>query len=607
MLTSRSPAIAAAGLFTLLFHSALLSAAEPLISVTATRLPQTVDDSLSSVTVISRDDIETKRPSDIVELLKTQASIDITQNGGPGGNVSIFMRGGESNHTLVLIDGVRVSSATTGGFAWQHLPLEQIESIEIVRGARTAQYGSDAISGVIQIFTRKPKTTSISAGAGSYGYRAVNTATGGSDDDFDYAISAGYAANDGFSASNSSAFGFNPDNDGYSNANLNLHLAKQLASIDHKLGFSLFRSEGDVDFDQGNSKTLNQAVNLTLEGGLDEAWDHKLILGWSDDQVESRDAGFSPDSEVETDRFIADWQNNIYLSEASTLTFGFNHVVDKAKNINLDSAAVVFNEKVTNNGLYLQLHTQQLAFDALLALRYDDYDTFGEKTTGQVAVGYQATDKARLVLSYGTAFKAPTLNDLFGFGGNPALEPETSSTLELGLQYRPADTHSVTVSIYETKTEDLISLVEVIPWVLYEAYNIDKASIQGVELIYSGLQGAWRWSASASYTDAEDKATGEPLLRRPRKKLAFDISYHAGHHHVGAGVFTSDKRLDWVGSNKGYLAAYTTVNLFGQYQLNKQLSLSGRVENLFDEKYEVLSGYNVPERSAYLTLRYDLE
>ena len=241
--------------------------------------------------------------------------------------------------------------------------------------------------------------------------------------------------------------------------------------------------------------------------------------------------------------------------------------------------------------------------DTLLAFRYDDHENFGEETTGQVAIGYQVSDTLRLVASYGTAFKAPDLNELFhpGFGGwfagNLALQPEESETVELSLRYRLSASQSVSLSFYRTNVDDLIAY----QGDANQAININEAEMQGVEMLYDGGLGPWRWSMNATYQETEDKATGLDLLRRPEKKLAFDLGYQFPlNHYLGVELFTSSESRDVGGDN----ASYTLVNVFGRYQFNKHYALSARIENLFDEQYEVARGYNTADLSGFLTLTY---
>ncbi len=601
MFSGKLSIIVSAVIFMTTSSGFLQAETEAVINVTATRTVQTVDESLSSVSVITRDDIERRQPRDVVELLKTQAGIDIVRSGGAGGNTSVFLRGGNSDHVLVLIDGVRVSSATTGVFAWSQLPINQVERIEIVRGNRTAQYGSDAISGVIQIFTRRAKGVSGSLTGGSYGYRGFSVNAGGSQDGFAYSASAGYEANDGFSATNKKiGSSYDPDKDSYSNKNVNLHVSTELETINQSIDFSFFRTDADTDFDQGKLDSVNQSANLTLQGNVNENWYQKLVAGWANDDLKTTSAF---PSDVETNRFMLDWQNDFFITEDSILTFGLNHVQDDGKNIDQFLNATVYDDRVTTDSAYLQLQSEFDRLDTLLAFRYDDHDNFGDKTTGQVALGLQATDALRLVASYGTAFKAPDLNELFhpGYGGwyagNPALQPEESETVELSLRYRLFASQSFSLSFYKTDVDDLIAY----EGALNQAINIHKAEMQGVEVIYDGEHGPWHWSMNATYQETEDKTTGQDLLRRPEKKLAFDLSYQfLQKHYLGVELFTSSKSRDVGGDN----ASYNLVNVFGRYQFNEHYALSARIENLFDEDYEVARGYNTAGLSGFLTLTY---
>ena len=577
----------------------------PTINVTATRTAQTVDESLSSVSVITREDIERKQPSDIVELLKDQVGIDVARSGGPGGNTSVFLRGGNSDHVLVMINGVKVSSLSTGSYAWGQLPISQIDRIEIVRGARTAQYGSEAITGVIHIFTRSQQDLAGSISGGSYGYRSFSVNAGDSHEGLSFTMGLSHESNEGFSAQNINGPSFNPDNDAYQNNALNLNASMLLDSLNQKLGLSFFAVDGSSDFDNGDLESLNQVFNLTMDGDINERWYQKLIVGWSHDGIVNN--GFF--SEFETDRYMLDWQNDVTTSENGLLTLGLNLYRDQVSSLDTFSNSTVYNESVNTAAIYAQFQAEIDHLNYLLALRLDDHENFGNESTGQFALGYQVTSTWHFTASYGTSFKAPDLNELYYpgfmglFSGNENLKPETSETVEVGVRYRPAPNHAFKLSVYKTDVEDLIAA----EGVDFQYINVDSAEIKGVELIYDGDYAQWHWSLAATWQESVDDVTGDDLLRRANEKFSADLSYaFQNKHQVGMQVTSVGDRKDI--DNQTYqtitLPSFTVVNLFGNYKLDDNFMLSAKIENLFDENYEYVSGYNTPGLSGYLTLSY---
>lgn len=286
--------------------------AENEVIVTATRVAETTDESLASVTVIDRATLDRSQPKDMAEVLRMVPGIDIARTGGPGSDTSIFLRGSNSNHVLVLIDGVRASSATTGAFSWQHLQPALIERIEVVRGPRAALYGSDAIGGVIQIFTRKVSSPFVRLEAGSFGTRSLQAGIGGGDR-VRFHINAEQRETDGFSAQNSNGGSYDPDDDGAENISFNAGMNIDVSAAT-QLSLVIWRSASDVEFDSGTQESINQTFQTRLIHSVNDLWIQTLTLGHTVDELETRSS--SP-SAAETRRISFDWQNDIALSRIS--------------------------------------------------------------------------------------------------------------------------------------------------------------------------------------------------------------------------------------------------------------------------------------------------
>ncbi|MCW8917406.1 MAG: TonB-dependent receptor [Gammaproteobacteria bacterium] len=568
----------------LLGGSTLIQAADEALSpivVTATRTAQSADETLASVTVITRAEIESSQATSLMELVQSRTvGLDLSRNGGPGSNTSLMLRGTNSNHLLVLIDGVRVNSAIDGGFKWNNLPLAQIERIEIVRGPRSTLYGADAIGGVVQIFTRKETGLYATLGGGSYNTLRTELGSGGTLGAGRYHLNAGYLESSGFSAAKPGTWGYEPDDDGYANSNLG-------AGIDYPLGskgqasLNLLHSDADVETDDGSSSQRNDSGSLALNWRLGDPWQQTLILGHAADHYESDD-GYR----VHSLRHSASWQHDIQTSDNSLLSAGIDHVTESGE------SEGSYDEQTRTNALFAQYQWGVKRLDLLLGARTDDHSGFGHQETGNITLGGRLGG-GRLYASYGSAFKAPTfLQRYYPTYGNPALKPEESVTSELGYRFG-----ALQASLFDTHIENLINFT------YPSGYsNVSRAHIQGIELEYGLKVESWQLNSGFTLQKTEDEQSGDPLLRRADKKLFFTASGPVSTHgSIGIEASYTGPRMDYGDTE---LHAFTLLNLTGEYRFTTQWSLRGRIENLLDEEYELASGYNTPGASAYLTLNY---
>ncbi len=551
------------------------------IIVTATRTAQTIDDTLASVTVIERRDIEQSQATSVVELIQSRTtSVDLIRNGGPGTNTSLLLRGTNSNHVLVLIDGVRVNSAIDGNFKWANLPLAQIERIEIVRGPRSTLYGSDAIGGVVQIFTRKEEGLYATAGRGSYDTWHTELGGGGSLGAGRYHLNAGYLESGGFSAAKPGTSGYEPDDDGYTNVNVGAGISYPLGETGN-LALNLLHSDGETETDSGSSTQRNDSANLAVDWSSSDLWQQTLSLGHATDRYET-DTGYK----VHSRRQNMGWQHDLQTSEWDLITLGADYAQERG-----DSEGS-YDEAIDNRALFAQYQWSGNRLDLLLGARGDDNSGFGRHDTGNMTVGGKIGN-GRIYLSHGNAFKAPTFLQRFYPGyGNPDLKPEKSVTTELG--YRLG---SLQASVFDTHIENLIEFT------FPDGYsNVSRARIKGAELEYSKNIDHWRLNGGLTLQKTEDEESGEQLLRRAEKRLFFTANGPVAENtNLGIEMLYSGPRMDRGGLE---LPSYSLLNLTGEFRLAKHWNVNGRIENLLDEEYELASGYNTPGTSAYLTLNY---
>lgn len=585
----------------------------PEIVVTASRIPQKLSDTLQAVTVISAKDIAESGQHSLTEVLQTLGGVEITSNGGFGQPSNVFVRGSNGAHTLVLIDGIRLASATSGTTAFEHIPIAQIERIEIVPGPLSGLYGSDAIGGVIQIFTRsggQGPAASVTAGAGTYGTRSVNASLNRSLSDTDFALSAGYFESDGFDATKPSLdapgcalFNFcqhNPDQDSYRNSNFSAKLAHRL-SPDNELGATALYSDGKTHFDSGpatddvNHQTLS-AYSIYTRNQVTSSWESLLRLGMGrDDSVIA--GSFS--GEIQTDQDQATWQNTFKLGFGSLLA-GAEYLKQKVTG---DTTFAV--SERTIRSLFAGFRGDYGDHGVQANLRRDDNSQFGDATTGSVGYGYRITPEFKLRAAYGKAFHAPTFNDLYfpGFG-NPDLKPERSRNREVGFDYQTAH-QRFSATYYDNRISDLILFVFDPVTFGGAPQNAASARIRGTELSYAGNVFAAQVRAKLTLQDPKDEQSGFQLQRRAKRFGSVAVAYPWGPWKLGVEVVASGERFDSVDEDPASrLGGYALLNLFASYRLSSEWSVQARWNNATDKDYELVRGYRTPGSNVFVSVAW---
>jgi len=566
------------------------------ITVTATRSSLNISDALTSQVVITRADIELVNPISVLDLLSTVPSIDIAVNGGRGQNASIFMRGTNSDHTLVLIDGMRVSSATSGGTSFNSLSPELIERIEIVQGPRAALWGSDAIGGVIQIFTRQLADGELFAGVsfGSEQYQKYNVGMGISHGNGGTSITISHEKNDGFDVQE----GDETDDDGYEFTSVAIR-GQQNVTDDLSLDWLYSNDQGENEFDgyYNGSDINNQAwlIRANYASNIKGVDNNTVVsVGQNRDSADSLRDGVSQGI-FETRRNQYSIVNNSRISESLQFNFGVDYYQDDVSK----SATVYDTQKRDTTGIYAHTLYSQSAWSYEATLRHDNVEDINSENTYNLGLGYQVNADSRLVLNYGTGFKAPTFNDLFypDFG-TPTLNSELSESVELFLETTLANVNT-NISFYHSSIDDLIGRKD------GEAANFEEVEINGVEFSvdYVGFGGTHK--VNMSYTDAEDQSTGKQLIRRAKEKFNYkfittlsDADIYAEYQFVGA------RKDDVYGAGMVDLDTYHLVNLGLNYEISERFSVTSRVSNLFDNNYQTVSGYNTQERAFYLGITF---
>lgn len=581
--------------------AAALAADESLLGeivVTATRTAQTVDETLAAVTVITRKDIERSQAQSLPELLAGTPGLSIASNGGAGKTTSIYLRGANDDHVLVLVDGIRIGSATKGVAAFQDIPLDQIERIEIVRGPRSTLYGSGAIGGVIQIFTRqKGEAFTATAGIGSQDTQRTTAGVGGSVGDVSWRLNASRFYTNGINARPAH---IDKDQDGYENKAFSLAMAWKL-NADQRVTFDLMHAQGENEYDGGSTKrgahgeSVQQVLSLGLHSRLSERWQSTLRVGQSLDASDDwASATAVSKTYFDTRRDSISWQNDFALGQ-DVLTLGVDAVDDR-----VSSTTNYTLKSRMEKALFGQYQFNLGRHELLAGLRHLDNEQFGGHTTGNLDWGYSLSSGLRLRAGYGTAFKAPTFNQLYypdvGFyKGNPSLRPETSKTGEIGIRGGTGG-FSWDVSLFRTDVENLIAG-------LYPPTNTARARMAGGELGLAFTLHDWQVRLAVSNAETEDRATGKRLVRRPEWTGRVEADRVIGKTRFGVTVYGQDESFDDTANTK-HIHGFALVDLRLERPISDRLTIQAKASNLLDKPYETISGYASPGRVLFVGLNY---
>ena len=579
-----------------------------MVIVTPTRMPQSLDKTIADTTVLDEREIRESGAPDVPALLRSLAGVEVAQGGGTGKQSSTFLRGANSSHVLVLLDGVRINSATTGATAIDQIMLDQIERIEVVRGNVSSVYGSEAIGGVIQIFTKRGKgvpSFNVSGGAGTHNTRRASAGFGGDTGGTSFNVQASKFKTDGVSAIKQSIVpAVNPDADGYDNTSLSANV-RQTLGTDHSLSASAFQSQGDVQYDNafGASTDANTTTStirkfaLVSDNRFAESWLSKLQWAQGGDDYKDYLNGVMG-SAIRTSNNQLAWQNSLSLDHNGTLLLGAERL----------------DQRVTGNTAYTKTDRQVNSILAgytgnpgaqqvQLNVRQDRYSDFGAANTGLLGYGLAMSEAWRGTASISTAFKAPTFTDLYGpagWGSNANLRPERSNNKEIGLHYATGG-QQLHVVYFDNRISDLIAADNT--WTLQ---NLSSARINGAEATYAAQFGQTAFKAALTQQNPRDELTGLVLLRRARFFSNVGVTQQTGAWKVGGEWQHSGVRTDYDINtfSRTQLAAYNVVNLTADYALDKRLDLTLRADNLLNKDYMVAHGYNNPGRVLLVGLNY---
>ena len=583
-------------------------ASDDVFVITANRTLQKLEDTLSSVTVIDREQIERAQARTLDELLAGVEGVAIARQGGIGQPTSVYVRGGESDHVLWIIDGVRIGSVTTGIPALQDLPLDTVERIEIVRGPRSSLYGPDAMGGVIQIFTRRGRGAESSwrVTAGSNGTRQLALARGIGDESAWADLQISHLETDGINAClglpfppGGGCFTAEPDRDPYRNTSVNLSAGVRLEGGATLEAF-VQRADARVSFDSSflnQSDLVNQAAGLKFVAEPTSTWRSTLNVGRSWDESTSFSATANFTSAFNSSRDTVTWQNELRTARGSVL-LGADFLRDR-----VESDVGYTSRSRDNLAGFAQYAIALGPQDLAIAARLDDNEQFGSNATGSLAWGWRFAEGWQVYASVGSAFKSPSFNELYypGFS-NPELAPERAVTTEVGMKRR-YDWGRWSVSAFRSRVNDLIAF----DVATYLPQNVAEAGLTGAESALEWQRGSWRIAQTLSWLSAEDRSNGftrgRELPRRPAWSGRSSVEWSGARVELGASVQFASRRYDDL-ANTRELGGYATVDLTGAWRVSRSTEVQVRLANALDRRYETATLYPALGREFFVTLRY---
>lgn len=566
------------------------AALDPVV-VTATLAPRTANQSLASVTVIDEAAFRRQDPTSVTDLLRGQPGVDVSSNGSFGKNASVYLRGTGSAQNVLLIDGIRLRSATSGGAAWGSLDPRLFERAEIVRGPRGSLFGADAIGGVVQLFTHEPIEANgpqprLSFGGGSFGTARASASLSGVEGGTRYSFAASHFNTDGEPVRR------NGDDKGYDNTTA---LARVSHTFDSgvEAGVLALRARGNNEYDGGENDFVQQVAGVYVDTPVVEGWRSRLTLSEARDESDNVDEFGA--STFDTTIRTARWQNT-FSAGMHEFIAGVEQSEDR-----IDSTVDYDETSRDNSAAFTQALFDFAPFTLQTSARFDHNESYGDEVTGSVALGFDLDAHHTLRASYGTAFNAPTYNQLFypDFG-NPDLESETSETVEIGARGQYAR-FFWDAALYQTDIDNLIAGQG-------EQFNVPTSRVRGAELSGGVEQGGWTVTAALTYTDPENRATGNRLQNRATQSLRLDVDRELGDYSVGGSWIAQNHRYRDA-ANEDRLAGYGLVNLRAGWEFAPLWSARVTLENVLDQDYVTTRSFDGADyinagRAAFLSVNF---
>jgi len=571
---------------------------------------------IGNVDVIERETLEQSNKKDTADLLRDVNGIELGRNGGPGQNASLFIRGSESDHTLVLLDGVPINPATIGNAPLEHIFPEQLQRVEVVRGPLSSLQGSSAIGGVINLVTMPdlpPGTReSLTVKAGSDDTVELQAGVQHAHGPWGLGVNLSHASSEGFATRD----GGTVDN-GFLNNGLNAFASYRFG--DSQLKLQAFHTQGNTEYLGGfvapftplDQDFVNSLFSASLNSQISPDWQSRLTLSRFRDEIDQNQPNYLAQLDyTHSQRYRLDWQNDWDIASNHRLTGGVTLEREKVRSLSFGTA---IDAQIDNVAVFASTQHRWNEHQVVGAVRLNHHELFGDHPTWNLGYGFSLNEATDVRASFGTGFRAPTATDLYGYGGNTSLEPEQSRSFEIGVKHRLNTQQLVEVTAYHTRIRDLIVTnfydLDGIDqfgdgWLLDDPLNenINRAKISGIEVSYRFEALPWRVNISADHKRPWDETNDVILSRRARTTAHASVRYAKSDWALGASVQYQGKRDDSL-FNSLQLAPYAVVDVDAHWRLSRNVRLEASLENLFDEDYELAGTYNTPGRSALIGLR----
>lgn len=565
----------------------------PDVLISANRQVEARNDSSAANTVFTRDDIDRLQPTSVNDLLSRVPGVQVAQAGGRGSLPGVYIRGTKAAQSLVLVDGQRIGNSTSGDSNLQHLNIQQIERVEVLRGSRSVIYGSDAIGGVIQIFTRRSAEPGLQPrlqmafGSNQTWQRSLGLSGGDQNTRFNLGASLDETA--GINRTHES-YPSDGDHDAYRNQALSFSLSHSF-NDDIEAGLNILDNRGKSEFDNpfgrfdmNTFESVQQkpysdftvsSVSSYVDARLNDAWQSRVEIGHSENREETRDKLSDEDSVFNTYRDSLNWQNDLQLNEQHSLILGGDWYEDR-----VNSSTAFDEDSRWNRAAFVQHRYRAEHFSTELGLRHDDNQQFGSQNSWSGTLTLPVNVDNDLLLTYSEGFRAPTFNDLYypDFS-NPDLKPETSKSYELQWRSQLTETSRLEASVYRTDLEDAI---------IFDSQsrpeNVASARINGFEATLKQELFGWQSNLGVSIIDPQDRDTGHTLARRARRTLNLDLDRQFERLGLGATWQAVSSSYDDE-NNQQPLGGYGLLGLRSSWTVNREVSLQMKVDNLLDKSY----------------------
>jgi vitamin B12 transporter len=579
------------------------------VVVTASRTPQLEKDVLGDVTVIGKEELQKAGQNSVAEILARQPGVQINNTGGPQTVTSVFLRGAPSQHTQVLVDGIRINSFTTGATNWNAIDPALIERIEIVRGAGSSLYGSGASGGVVNIITKKggedrPLAAWGNIGLGSHGTFKSSLGISGAQADWDYALSTSMADSSGFSSTNATSGSYNRDRDSYEQHALSASLGYRWMP-GHHIGVTAYNGYINGEYDDGPSDqpntysiTRQQSYSVTSTDDITARWQSVLRFGYSKESNVG-DGSWGSSSFGSQQRSYS-WQNNVKFTDNQNLSLILERLEERPDG----GSTYVVNRRDTNSaGLVYRGDFDRHHIQA--SVRNDNVTGYGNETTGGLSYGLDLDDKWRVGVAASTGFQAPSFSSLYYpadpyFQGNPNLKPETSRNIEASVKYT-TDTTRLGLTAYQNQIKNMIVDVPDPSTFTFIPKNVNRATIRGLTFTAEQDFGRTTLRAGADIMNPVDDETGNQLQQRAKRVFRLGADHRIHDLTVGAEYQYTSRRYDDA-ANKTSLGGYSLVNLTAAYDFNENVGVQVRWDNVFDRGYTHIYGYNTPGSTVFVNL-----